>query len=138
MALRTLWIRIDFPLKRSSAAALSERMATRSSTAFRAIDCGTSFAAFVSPVRLRETFGTSSFVLSVEQQDRDPVHVHDLERDVHHLVQQLVQLLLPRQLLGDLEQQLELLLAALRLGLGLHLEVGGAAAAAARSRGRSP
>src|SRR5438034_629137 len=35
MALRTLWMRIDLPLKRSSAAALSERIATRSSTALR-------------------------------------------------------------------------------------------------------
>src|SRR2546422_5675880 len=54
IALRTLWMRIDFPLKRSSAAALSDRIATRSSTAFRAIDCGTCFAALASPLRLLE------------------------------------------------------------------------------------
>src|SRR5437667_398466 len=45
MALRTLWMRIDFPLNRSSAAVLSDRMATRSSTTLRAIDCGTCFEA---------------------------------------------------------------------------------------------
>src|SRR5437879_13437765 len=45
MALRTLWMRIDLPLKRSSAAVLSDRMATRSSTTLRAIDCGTCFEA---------------------------------------------------------------------------------------------
>ncbi|PYP12231.1 MAG: hypothetical protein DMD59_00680 [Gemmatimonadetes bacterium] len=63
IALRTLWMRIDFPLNRSSAAALSDRMATRSSTALRAIDCGTCFAALASPVRLLEMRGTSSFDL---------------------------------------------------------------------------
>src|SRR5712672_3619777 len=52
IALRTLWMRIDLPLKRSSAAALSERIATRSSTALRAIDCGTCFAALASPEQL--------------------------------------------------------------------------------------
>src|SRR2546422_7616794 len=60
IALRTLWMRIDFPLKRSSAAALSDRIATRSSTAFRAIDCGTCFAALASPLRLLEMRGISS------------------------------------------------------------------------------
>src|SRR5947207_2668149 len=60
MALRTLWMRIDFPLKRSSAAVLSERMATRSSTTLRAIDCGTCFEADDCAVRPREIRGTSS------------------------------------------------------------------------------
>src|SRR5947209_2727657 len=64
MALRTLWIRIDLPFKRSSAAALSERIATRSSTALRAIDCGTCFDAAAEPVFPLETRGTSSPVLS--------------------------------------------------------------------------
>src|SRR5438094_4673987 len=64
MALRTLWIRIDLPLKRSSAAALSERIATRSSTALRAIDCGTCFDAAAEPVFPFETRGTSSPDLS--------------------------------------------------------------------------
>src|SRR6266550_3813800 len=53
-------MRIDFPLKRSSAAALSDRIATRSSTAFRAIDWGTCLAALASPVRLLEMRGISS------------------------------------------------------------------------------
>src|SRR5207245_9059562 len=57
MALRTLWIRIDLPLKRSSAAALSDRIATRSSTALRAMDWGTCLAALASPVRLFDTRG---------------------------------------------------------------------------------
>src|SRR6266513_2929913 len=64
MALRTLWIRIDLPLKRSSAAALSERIATRSSTALRAIDCGTCFDAAAEPVFPFDTRGTSSPDLS--------------------------------------------------------------------------
>src|SRR5438132_3415149 len=60
MALRTLWMRIDLPLKRSSAAVLSDRMATRSSTTLRAIDCGTCFEADDCAVRPREIRGTSS------------------------------------------------------------------------------
>src|SRR5207244_1185313 len=60
MALRTLWMRIDLPLKRSSAAVLSDRMATRSSTTFRAIDCGTCFEAEDCTVRPLEMRGTSS------------------------------------------------------------------------------
>src|SRR2546425_5738654 len=54
IALRTLWIRIDFPLNRSSAAVLSDRMATRSSTTLRAIDCGTCFEADDCAVRSEE------------------------------------------------------------------------------------
>src|SRR5213592_1542119 len=60
MALRTLWMRIDLPLNRSSAAVLSDRMATRSSTTLRAIDCGTCFEADDCAVRPREIRGTSS------------------------------------------------------------------------------
>src|SRR6266513_576363 len=60
IALRTLWIRIDFPLNRSSAAVLSDRMATRSSTTLRAIDWGTCFEAEDCAVRPREIRGTSS------------------------------------------------------------------------------
>ncbi|PYP20269.1 MAG: hypothetical protein DMD53_11710 [Gemmatimonadetes bacterium] len=60
IALRTLWMRIDLPLKRSSAAALSDRIATRSSTALRAMDCGTCFAAPACAVRPFDTRGTSS------------------------------------------------------------------------------
>src|SRR2546422_2279392 len=51
------WIKIDLPLKRSSAAVLSERMATRSSTTRRAMDCGTCFEAddwVVRPLRSEE------------------------------------------------------------------------------------
>src|SRR5207253_1295846 len=64
VALRTLWMRMDVPLKRSSAAALSERIATRSSTALRAIDWGTCFDAAAEPVLPLETRGTSSPDLS--------------------------------------------------------------------------
>ncbi len=60
IALRTLWMRIDFPLKRSSAAVLSDRMATRSDTTLRAMDCGTCFEADDWAVRPREIRGTSS------------------------------------------------------------------------------
>src|SRR5207249_1543780 len=60
MALRTLWIKIDLPLKRSSAAVLSERIATRSSTTRRAMDWGTCFEADDWAVRPLEMRGTSS------------------------------------------------------------------------------
>ena len=64
--------------------------------------------------------------LPVEQQNRHAVDVHDLEREVHHLVEQTVELLLLRQFLRDLEQQRQLLLAPFFLSLGAHLEVRGA------------
>src|SRR5213595_3542850 len=69
MALRTLWMRIDLPLKRSSAAVLSDRMATRSSTTLRAIDCGTCFEADDCAVRPREIRGTSSPVADLARAD---------------------------------------------------------------------
>src|SRR5204862_4391227 len=55
--------------------------------------------------------------------DRDAVHVHDLEREIHDLVEQAVQLLLLRQLLRYLQQQRQLFLAPLLLTLAAHLEV---------------
>ena len=119
MALRTLWIRIDLPLKRSSAAALSERIATRSSTALRAIDCGTCLRGVrVAGAAAARLAGPAPSVVGVEQQDRDPVHVHDLERDVHHLVRAAG----PAPAGCDSSFEIssssdELLLAPLRLGL---------------------
>src|SRR2546427_9454677 len=81
IALRTLWMRIDFPLKRSSAAALSDKIATRSSTAFRAIDCGTCFAALASPLRLLEMRGISSsdFPSSNRIDTRSEEHTSELQ-----------------------------------------------------------
>ncbi len=51
-------------MNRSSAAVLSDRMATRSSTTLRAIDCGTCFEADDCAVRPREIRGTSSPVVA--------------------------------------------------------------------------
>jgi hypothetical protein len=59
----------------------------------------------------------------VEQEDRHAVDVHDLEREVDHLVEQAVELLLLRQLLRHFEQQRELLFAALFQSLCFDFEV---------------
>src|SRR5256886_13499563 len=78
IALRTLWMRIDFPLNRSSAAVLSDRMATRSSTTLRAIDCGTCFEADDCAVRPREIRGTSSPVAASSSR-RSEEHTSELQ-----------------------------------------------------------
>jgi hypothetical protein len=78
MALRTLCITTDFPWKRVSADALSVMMATRSSTAFCAMDRGT-WRNLPSPRRLLDTRGTSSPVL----ESLHPIDVHDIEGHVY-------------------------------------------------------
>ena len=46
--------------------------------------------------------------LLVPEHDGDPVHRHDLERGVHDGAEEAVEVELGRELLGDLEQHLEL------------------------------
>ena len=46
--------------------------------------------------------------LLVPEHDGDPVHAHDLEGHVHHGAEQPVEVELGGELLGDLEQHLEL------------------------------
>ena len=86
------------------------------------MDRGTAWS-WVSPRRLLEIVGTSSPVSSFAQQDGDPVHVHDLERHVHDRAEQAVEVELAGELLGDLEQQGQLLGLALLAGGGRHPEL---------------
>ena len=98
---------------------------------------------WVSPSRLLEMVGTSSPVRLVAQQDGHPVHLHDLEGHVHHRAEQPVEVELAGELLGDLQQQRELLRLPLLGGGGGDPELAAApgpiaAGDAWRRRRRSP
>ena len=95
MALRTLWVTMERPLKRASAGALWETTATRSSTTLSTMERGTC-CTWVSPSRLLERVGHQLAGGLVAEQDGDPVHLHDLEGHVHHRAEQAVELQLAR------------------------------------------
>ena len=110
IAERTLCSMMDLPLKRSSSAALSVRIATRSFTTWPTMDLGTWRAdAEPSPSRLFEIRGIGFGAAGLVEEDGHAVHVHHLEGEVHDRLEQLVHVLLPGQRLRDLEEQLELL-----------------------------
>ncbi len=108
MALRTLWVTMERPLKRASAGALWETTATRSSTTLSTIERGTCLHLGVAQPALGDRGHQLAGGL-VAEQDGDPVHLHDLERQVHHRAEQPIDLQLRGELPGDLQQERELL-----------------------------
>ena len=122
MALRTLWSRIDWPRKRESAGAFCDTTATSSCMTLSAIDLGICIGCDVAEAAPGDGRHQLARLL-VPEHDGDPVHAHDLEGHVDHRAKQPVQVELGGELLGDLEQHLELEGLAGLARRRLHLEL---------------
>ena len=112
MALRTLCITIDLPLEPESAGALCDTH--RDPLLDHLVGDGPRHLLELGVAQAAPGHrGDQLAGALVPQQDGDPVHVHHLEGHVHHRAEQPVEVELAGELLGDLEQQRELLRLAL-------------------------